>query len=74
MRVSARGFAILLWLIAAFVLIVQWVRYLANGSSGNGWLLLGLLAVNLMYVGALAGLGAIVHLLGEIRDQLGRRQ
>jgi hypothetical protein len=74
MRVSARGFAIFLWIVAVFVFVERWATYLVNGQTGNGWLLLGILAGNLASVGSLAGLGAMVYLLGEIRDQFTRRQ
>jgi len=69
MRVSAQAFAIFLWLVAAFVFIERWVSYLWNGQTGNGWVLLAILVGNLASVGSLAGLGAVIHLLGEIRDQ-----
>ena len=72
MRVSAGLFAIVLWAIAAFILIVEVARILTF-SNANGWLLVGTIAINLLYVGAIAGLGAIVALLGEIRDQQARR-
>ena len=73
MKVSAAAFAIAVWAAAAFIFVVQLFRIL--GTPGvTGMVVVGVIALNLVYVGALAGLGAIIALLGEIRTALEQRR
>jgi len=72
MKVSASVFAIALWAVAAFVFVVQLVRILGSASA-NASLMIGVIAINLVYVAAIAGLGAIIAVLGDIREQLSKR-
>lgn len=74
----ARQLAIAIWLAAAALLIVNQIyepmRLLALFHfSDEQPAALALLANNIYYIGVIAGIGAIVHLLGEIRDAFRRR-
>lgn len=78
MKLSARKFAMALWIAAAILIVAQQLTYLAplygqHLVPMDTRLFLISLVNALVYAGGLAAFGAGIHLLGEIRDQLAKR-
>ena len=77
MKLSARKFAVAIWVVAAMTVVIQVLPYvnLMNASSHMDTGRIVLYLVNaLVFPGSfLAALGAVVYLLGEIRDRLPER-
>jgi hypothetical protein len=79
MRLSARLFAQAFWLLAGLLFVLEIAVYFPmQSSSVSGTifsrLFLATVANTFVYVAGLAGFGAIIHLLGEIRDAVMSRQ
>lgn len=80
MTFSAVGFAKSLWIAAAMLVFAEWIPVLTMTYPANGpgeplrvMMILQTLGLNIQTGGILAALGAVVYLLGEIRDALTRR-
>ena len=75
----AKKVAIALWVVAAVVFVLQQYSFpmLMRGmfdNSGELMVALDRIANAVLYPGVMAALGAIVYLLGEIRDATPPRQ
>lgn len=80
MKLSAVGLAKALWIAAAVLVIAEWIPVLTMsypvnypGQPLRYMMILQTLGLNVQTGGVLAALGAVVYLLGEIRDALTRR-
>lgn len=73
MTISSQHLAKALWAAAALFAVVEWLHFFPSVRL-TGWLAIGLIFDELartgLYAGVLVALGAIVLLLGEIRDRL----
>lgn len=75
MAFPTRKLAILFWIVAVAIVVAQQITHpiLFKGaldSAGAFHVALDALTRSLMYGGSIAAIGAIIHLLGEIRDAL----
>ena len=73
MKFPARKVAIVIWFFGAAFFVLQQMRYpiFERGmfeTDRTRLTMIAALANAFLYPGVIAGLGAIVHLLGEIRD------
>jgi len=79
MTLPAQKIAIAIWLFAAGFFVLQQMRQpiftrdLFHNDRGME-IMVTALANAFIYPGVIVGLGAIVHLLGEIRDATARRE
>ena len=73
MKLSAHKFAIAVWIGAAFIVVSEWLFYFPSidlTTTPSIEQFISMVGRSALYGGGLAALGAIVQLLGEIRDQL----
>jgi hypothetical protein len=78
MKFPARAIAIAVWLLAVVVAVIEWLsvqRALHQmPQMDDTYYLVLRVGAALSYFAGLFGLGAIVWLLGEIRDRLAERR
>jgi hypothetical protein len=75
MKLNANKFAVAIWIATAMIVAGQLISefYLSAPVAFEFGRFLMVLLYSLLYPAILAALGAVVHLLGEIRDRLPER-
>ena len=81
MKLSAHRFAVAIWIGSALIALATFVENFPSGHVPIQELadtpiiemILGFTAKIVLYAGPMAAFGAMVQLLGEIRDQVARR-
>ncbi len=80
MKLDAQKFARALWILAGVLIVAQqvaeylpWVEFPNQQQHLDLRVVLAMLGNSILYAGGIVALGAIIHLLGEIRDRLPER-